>query len=85
MKVNVLLMAVLMTAFNAGIYSQDKLSEHTSMTAPVSDGNTVSSLPDKGRKVENGLFFTKSTYGNTDAQSDASSDLKGTKKLSKTF
>jgi hypothetical protein len=31
-------------------------------------GNIVPTQSDKGRKVENGLFFTKSTYGNRDAQ-----------------
>jgi hypothetical protein len=85
MKFKVLLMVVLMSAFSLVVCGQDELLDYTVATAPVSDGNIDSIRVDKGRKVEDGLFFTKSTYGSADAPSDASSDQEGTRKLSKTF
>ena len=73
------LLVVLMLAFNAGVYSQDNLVD-ADILLPAFEGNKSYNKLDKGRVVENGLFFTRSEYGN-----DLSSNPKGAKKLLKTF
>jgi len=75
-----------MLAFNVGVYSQDKLLDNADMLVSVSEGNQISAQPDKGRRVENGLFFTKSVYGNSDARYGTSlRPIEETQKLSRTF
>ena len=85
MKKKYLLLVVLIFSVNAGLFSQDKLPD-TDILAPISYWNKGSDQPDKGKVVKNGIFFTKSEYGNGEIQSDSSSEPTGEiQKLWKTF